>query len=120
MHYELTAKVFKALGDPTRLQIVDMLSCGERCACDLLELFDFTQPTLSHHMKVLINAGIVKTRKVGTWHNYSLNESHMKALSTIVQDLRQNTDDCICNTIANKNCSVNNREKVKPNKDNTW
>ena len=47
MDYELTAKVFKALGDPKRVQIVDMLSCGERCACDLLEHFEFTQPTLS-------------------------------------------------------------------------
>ncbi|MGA3513589.1 ArsR/SmtB family transcription factor, partial [Lactiplantibacillus plantarum] len=80
MDYGLTANVFKALGDPKRVQIVDMLSCGEMCACDLLERFNFTQPTLSHHMKVLINAGIVQTRKTGTWHNYSLNEENMKFL----------------------------------------
>ena len=63
MDYELTAKVFKALGDPKRVQIVDKVSCGERCACDLLEHFEFTQPTHSHHMKVLMNAGIVQARK---------------------------------------------------------
>ncbi|MDN6724631.1 MAG: ArsR family transcriptional regulator, partial [Tetragenococcus halophilus] len=46
MDYELTAKVFKALGDTKRVQIVEILSCGEMCACDLLERFNFTQPTL--------------------------------------------------------------------------
>ncbi|WP_195968759.1 ArsR/SmtB family transcription factor [Enterococcus faecalis] len=110
MDYELTAKVFKALGDPKRVQIVDMLSCGERCACDLLEHFDFTQPTLSHHMKVLMNAGIVQARKSGTWHNYSLNADNMKVLSGIIQTIIQNTDDCICHTVDNAECSCDTRK----------
>ncbi|WP_142963718.1 ArsR/SmtB family transcription factor [Enterococcus faecalis] len=110
MDYELTAKVFKALGDPKRVQIVDMLSCGERCACDLLEHFEFTQPTLSHHMKVLMNAGIVQARKSGTWHNYSLNEKNMKVLSEIIDSLIQNTTDCICHGIENVECSCDSRK----------
>jgi len=113
LDYELTAKVFKALGDPKRIQIVDMLSCGEMCACDLLERFNFTQPTLSHHMKVLINAGIVQTRKTGTWHNYSLNEENMKFLSGIIQNLIQNTEDCSCHAIEKSDCSFSNESKEK-------
>lgn len=87
-----------------------MLSCGERCACDLLEHFDFTQPTLSHHMKVLMNAGIVQARKSGTWHNYSLNADNMKVLSGIIQTIIQNTDDCICHTVDNAECSCDTRK----------
>lgn len=85
MNYEETAKFCKALGDPKRVQIIDLLSEGERCACELLEHFDFTQPTLSHHMKVLICAGLVRTRKVGTWHNYSLDASNLAVLSKDIQ-----------------------------------
>lgn len=64
--------IFKALGDNTRLQIVQMLSDGEMCACKILERFQITQPTLSHHMKILCESGIVKAKKVGKWSYYSL------------------------------------------------
>ncbi|MGG7056951.1 ArsR/SmtB family transcription factor [Clostridium tertium] len=70
--YEMNIKVLKALGEINRLKIVDMLSSGEKCACIILESFQFTQPTLSHHMKVLMDSGIVKCRKEGTWIYYSL------------------------------------------------
>lgn len=73
MKYEENAKIFKALSDVNRLRIVQLLSLEEKCACELLESFKFTQPTLSHHMKVLIECGLVKTRKEGTWNIYSLN-----------------------------------------------
>ena len=62
-----TAKVLKAISDPKRLRIVDMLSCGELCACVIQESFNITQPTLSHDMKVLMNAGVVTARK--EWKN---------------------------------------------------
>ena len=65
--------VCKALSDPNRLQIVQMLSNGERCGCKLLEAFDITQPTLSHHMKILCECGLVNARKEGKWQHYSLN-----------------------------------------------
>lgn len=67
------ALICKALGDSNRLQIVQMLSDGEKCGCKLLERFEITQPTLSHHMKILCECGLVKARKEGKWSHYSLN-----------------------------------------------
>ena len=66
------ARIFKALGDKSRLEIVEMLADGEKCACKLLEKFNFSQPTLSHHMKILCDSGIVASRKEGKWMYYSL------------------------------------------------
>jgi len=63
--YIANAYLFKALSDPNRLMIVDMLSCGELCACRILERFRITQPTLSHHMKTLCDCGLVLWRKEG-------------------------------------------------------
>ncbi len=63
LNYDDNAKIIKALSDGNRLKIIDILSCGEKCACDILEHFQFTQPTLSHHMKVLIDCGLVRSRK---------------------------------------------------------
>lgn len=65
--------ICKALGDSNRLEIVQMLSNGEKCGCSLLERFSITQPTLSHHMKILVECGLVNDRKEGKWHHYSLN-----------------------------------------------
>jgi ArsR family transcriptional regulator, arsenate/arsenite/antimonite-responsive transcriptional repressor len=73
-NYEMNIKVLKALGEINRLKIIDILSSGEKCACILLENFHFTQPTLSHHMKVLMDSGLVKYRKEGTWIYYSLDK----------------------------------------------
>lgn len=80
MDYEVYAKVMKALSDPKRVKIIDMLSNGKLCACDILQQFDFTQPTLSHHIKVLVDTGLVTVEKTGTWHYYSLNEMKMNQL----------------------------------------
>jgi ArsR family transcriptional regulator len=66
------AQICKALGDANRLQIVQMLQDGEMCACRLLEAFDITQPTLSHHMRVLCDCGLVCVRREGKWSHYSL------------------------------------------------
>lgn len=67
------ALICKALSDANRLEIVQMLSDGEKCGCKLLEKFEITQPTLSHHMKILVECGLVNDRKEGKWHHYSLN-----------------------------------------------
>lgn len=67
------ALICKALGDSNRLEIVKMLSEGEKCGCKLLERFEITQPTLSHHMRVLCDCGLVNARKDGKWQHYSLN-----------------------------------------------
>ncbi|MBR5452637.1 MAG: winged helix-turn-helix transcriptional regulator [Clostridia bacterium] len=66
------ALICKALSDANRLKIVEMLSGGEKCGCKLLEAFDITQPTLSHHMRILEECGLVTARKEGKWTHYSL------------------------------------------------
>ncbi|WP_291582694.1 ArsR/SmtB family transcription factor [Clostridium sp. UBA6640] len=96
LNYEENSKIMKAVSDPNRLKIIDILSCGERCACDILEYFNFTQPTLSHHMKVLIDCGIVDSRKEGIWNYYSLNRSNCNKLVLFLMNLVTDTDDCIC------------------------
>ena len=72
--YDEIAKVFKALSDPKRVKIVDLLSCGEMCGCVLLKCFEITQPTLAHDMKVLTEAGIVTSRREGKKTIYALNQ----------------------------------------------
>ena len=64
MSYKELSSIFKIFSDPSRLEILDLLSCGELCACELLEHFQFSQPTLSHHMKSLIDNNLVTTRKM--------------------------------------------------------
>jgi len=66
------AQVFKAFCDENRLMILEMLRSGEKCACVLLSKMDITQPTLSHHMRILCDSGIVVPRKVGKWTHYSI------------------------------------------------
>ncbi|MBM7871333.1 ArsR family transcriptional regulator [Clostridium pascui] len=96
LNYDDNAKIFKALSDSSRLRIIDILSCGEKCACDILENFNFTQPTLSHHMKVLIDCGIVQCRKEGLWSYYSLNSCNCSKLMLFLMNLVTDTEDCIC------------------------
>lgn len=78
------AVICKALGDYNRLQIVQILSDGEMCGCKLLEAFDITQPTLSHHMKTLCGCGLVNDRKEGKWHHYSINKDVWNELSEFI------------------------------------
>lgn len=73
--YEETAKVFKAFDDPNRLYIISLIGGSEKCACDILENLQISQPTLSHHMKILCESGIVKLRKDGKRSLYSLSET---------------------------------------------
>jgi ArsR family transcriptional regulator len=104
MEYEQNAKIFKALSDSSRLKIIDILSCGERCACDILENFDFTQPTLSHHMKVLSECGLVEVRKEGLWNHYKLNINNCNKLTLFMMSLVTETEDCVCNYKTKSNC----------------
>jgi ArsR family transcriptional regulator len=95
-NYDDNAKIIKALSDSGRLKIIDILSCGEQCACDILEQFEFTQPTLSHHMKVLMDCGLVKSRKDGLWSYYSLDNTNCNKLILFLMNLVTDTDECIC------------------------
>lgn len=73
MKIEDVVSICKALGDENRIRIVQMLIDGEMCACDLLEKLKITQPTLSHHMKILTQIQLVNVRKDGRWMHYSIN-----------------------------------------------
>ena len=81
------ALICRALGDSNRLKIVRMLSDGEKCACKLLETFEITQPTLSHHMKILCDCGLVNTQKVGKWSHYSLSCETLTAFKSFIGGL---------------------------------
>lgn len=84
MNTREVALICKALSDNNRLQIVQMLSGGEKCGCKLLEAFDITQPTLSHHMKILCECGLVNSRKEGKWHHYSINKTVLECLNDFI------------------------------------
>jgi ArsR family transcriptional regulator, arsenate/arsenite/antimonite-responsive transcriptional repressor len=69
------ALVFKALSDPNRLRLLSIVKAeasGESCVCDLTEPLDLGQPTVSHHLKILVDAGLLHREKRGTWAYYSL------------------------------------------------
>lgn len=85
--YTEYAKIFKVFSDPKRLQIIDMLSNGELCACKILEEFQITQPTLSHDMKLLTDIGLVIPRKEGKWTHYSINLDKMNEIYKTVGKL---------------------------------
>lgn len=104
LNYEKNSKFIKALSDPKRLQIIDILSCGEMCANDLLEHFNFSQPTLSHHMKVLMENNLVSLRKDGLWSYYSLNLMQCNKILLFLMNLITDTEDCICKDINKCGC----------------
>jgi ArsR family transcriptional regulator, arsenate/arsenite/antimonite-responsive transcriptional repressor len=80
---ERMADVAKALGDPIRLQLVDVLRkhAGKVCVCELVPLFDLSQPTVSHHLKVLREAGIVESERRGLWAYYYVQPEALEELS---------------------------------------
>ena len=86
-----TALIFKAFCDENRIRILKLLRGGEKCACKLLEEMSISQPTLSHHMKILCDSGIVVGRKEGKWMHYSISphgvrvaQELLTALTTVV------------------------------------
>ena len=81
------ALICKALSDSNRLQIVQQLAKGEKCACKLLEEFSITQPTLSHHMRILSECALVDTRKEGKWSHYSLHKETLAKLKDFLGEL---------------------------------
>ena len=99
MKIENSAMICKALADENRLKIVEMLTNGEMCACKLLEKLAITQPTLSHHMKVLEECNLVNIRKDGKWCYYSLNCQTLTAFREYINSLA-----CTCSK-DKKECS---------------
>jgi ArsR family transcriptional regulator len=81
------ASAFKALGDPVRLQLLSQIATaetGEACVCDLTPAFDLTGPTISHHLKVLREAGLIDCERRGTWVYYWIVPDRVSALSQLL------------------------------------
>ncbi len=85
--YKYTATIFKALCDPNRLMIIEMLQSGEKCACKILEDLNIAQSTLSHHMKTLCESGFVDSRRDGKWMHYSLNKQGFETAKKLLEDI---------------------------------
>jgi ArsR family transcriptional regulator len=83
------ASWFRALGDETRLKIVDRLSEGELCVCDLTDVLETKQSLLSFHLKTLKDAGIVHDRRDGRWVYYSLNPDALAFLEQFLETLKE-------------------------------
>lgn len=92
------AKICKALGDENRVKIIKLLTGGELCACKLLEEFQISQSTLSHHMKILTECDLVNLRKDGKWAYYSINCNKFSEFKTVIGDIS-----CIKEFDGNKN-----------------
>jgi len=99
MSYNYTddVKVFKAFCDENRLQILEMLRSGEKCVCKLLENLNIGQSTLSYHMKILCESGIVKSHYEGKWTHYCISdEGSMYAKKLLDELTTTNTLDVAC------------------------
>ncbi|WNG81292.1 metalloregulator ArsR/SmtB family transcription factor [Mycobacterium sp. ITM-2016-00316] len=82
------AQMFKALGDPVRLRLLSLIASsagGEACVCDISSTFDLSQPTISHHLKVLRSAGILDSQRRGSWVYYRAIPEALHQLSIILQ-----------------------------------
>ena len=84
MGYKEDVKLIKALADENRLAILELLQDGQKCACVILEELKITQPTLSHHMKILCDSGIVDSCKDGKWMHYSLSLEGSRKLQEVI------------------------------------
>ena len=84
------AVMFKAFCDENRLKILQLLQDGERCACKILEAMQITQPTLSHHMKILCASGLVVGRKEGKWMHYSISADGLEKVMNCLEELMKN------------------------------
>lgn len=89
----------KALADETRIRIVHILSCSELCACDVKSYFELSQPTLSHHLSLLVNASLVKMRREGKWVYYSLSNEGFEEFGKFVRDISKPNTTCLCKRI---------------------
>lgn len=96
MNYTELSKAFKILSNPKRLEILDIISCGEVCACELQKRFNITQPTLSYDMKLLKDANLIIERKEGRSHYYAINEEYTKEITAIFTKLSKEKDNCCC------------------------
>ena len=97
--FNSVSTVFKAFCEPVRLQIIDLLSCREMCACELLECLSISQSTLSHHMKILLESSLIIKRKDASWSYYSINSDAVKDIHRIIEEITQPKEECSCLSI---------------------
>ena len=87
--------MFKAFCDENRIRILEMLQTGEKCGCKLLEELNVTQPTLSHHMKILCDSGIVEGRKEGKWTHYKISNDGRNNALKLLEEITSTHNTCI-------------------------
>lgn len=88
--------MFKALGDPVRLRLLSLIAShagGEACVCDISDSFDLSQPTISHHLKVLREAGLIDSERRGTWVYYRVIPTALQQLSSVLNASDASEDD---------------------------
>lgn len=96
--YEERAKVFKALCDERRQRILELLHTGEKCACVLTEEMGMPQSSLSYHMKILCDSGIVTSREEGKWTHYQISRQGSEKAIQLLQEITavtETTDSCV-------------------------
>ncbi len=87
--------LFKALGDDNRLHIMQLLNCGETCGCRIIEKLPISQPTMSYHLNILTESGIIKTLKDGTWKRHTIDCAAIDEMIAFLQSLKDQNG-CSC------------------------
>ena len=105
MTYEILSNYLKIIANPSRLEILDLLSCGELCADDLLKYFEFSQPTLSHHMKALADNDLINPRREGNKKMYKLNNEVLKEVGIYIDLIARDNEECVCKSISKGDCA---------------
>jgi ArsR family transcriptional regulator, arsenate/arsenite/antimonite-responsive transcriptional repressor len=88
-------RLFKVFSDKNRISIIEHISQGECCSCQMVESFSISQPTLSYHLKMISDSGIAKARKVGTWNKYTIDKNKIDEMIKFLETLKV-TGDCSC------------------------
>ncbi len=109
--YKNHLAMLKALSDETRLKIIERLSCGTLCACEILEPFQITQPTLSYHMKQLATCQLVRAERIGAWMYYTLETERYQQLLDFMAHLVIPNPESI--RVPTTTCCVGNTQEAK-------
>lgn len=105
------SRLMKALSDETRARIVHILSCGELCACEIQPYFALSQPTLSHHLAILVESGLIESRPEGKWVQYRLSRETAHFLTGFTAAITTESETCQCRT-ATPSCGAEHKEFI--------
>lgn len=86
-------KMLKAIADENRLQMINLLSCENLCSCHFVNILEISQPNVSHHLKILKEAGLIKASKRGRWIDYSLNEENVALIKNELNNILEKCDE---------------------------